>query len=557
MQVKPRSGGRDVYRITDVGPYSGGRGRVRGRRRWPWAVGLVLAAVLAVLALGRFAWPSGAVDADPASLARVSKPALGGALKVSVHTGDGATVPAIVRPDGTVWPTGLVAPGTPLVVEADFKRPGWAGWLAGSVQHVTFRMVAPTAKVKETWLRIKPGGSLAVRFTGPVREVELGGPKPRHLRLRRLQRTVWLGHLGDAGSISLSGVARTWESQPTSQSVTWFPAGGPPQVVASPRPGARIGLDTPIHLTLSEPLGKLFHGRLPWLGPASIGAWHAVDEHTLVYRPRGYGYGLDTDLKLRLPVAVVPVAAGAAKRTRLLTWTTPTGTQLRLQQVLARLGYLPLSWAPERQDAASTGPAQVWAAQHPPAGRFAWRFPNVPSSLVRLWRAGYWNVVTRGAIMAFQASHDLLADGYAGRDFWKALIEDVVAGRRSSTTDYNYVVVHRDQSPQSLMLWHNGQTILASPANTGIPKAPTALGTFPVYSHLRSTTMSGTNPDGTHYRDPGVPWVSYFNGGDAIHGFNRGSYGSAQSLGCVELPFSEAERVFPYTPIGTLVTVSA
>ena len=68
--------------------------------------------------------------------------------------------------------------------------------------------------------------------------------------------------------------------------------------------------------------------------------------------------------------------------------------------------------------------------------------------------------------------------------------------------------------------------------------------------------MSGTNPDGTHYRDPGVPWVSYFNGGDAIHGFNRGSYGSAQSLGCVELPFSEAERVFPYTPVGTLVTVS-
>jgi lipoprotein-anchoring transpeptidase ErfK/SrfK len=49
--------------------------------------------------------------------------------------------------------------------------------------------------------------------------------------------------------------------------------------------------------------------------------------------------------------------------------------------------------------------------------------------------------------------------------------------------------------------------------------------------------------------------VSYFNGGDAIHGFNRASYGSAQSLGCVELPFSEAERVFPYTPIGTLVTV--
>jgi peptidoglycan hydrolase-like protein with peptidoglycan-binding domain len=295
---------------------------------------------------------------------------------------------------------------------------------------------------------------------------------------------------------------------------------------------------------------------LPWLGPASTGAWHAVDEHTLVYRPRGYGYGLDTDLKLRLPGAVVPVAAGAAKRTRLLSWTTPTGTQLRLQQVLARLGYLPLTWAPDRQDAARTRKGQIWAAQHPPDGRFAWRFSNVPSSLVHLWKQGDWNVVTRGAVMTFQSSHDLLVDGYAGRDFWKALIEDAAAGRRSSTTEYNYVVVHRDQSPQSLVLWRNGQTILTSPANTGIPKAPTALGTFPVYSHLRQTTMSGTNPDGTHYRDPGVPWVSYFNGGDAIHGFNRASYGSAQSLGCVELPFSEAERVFPYTPVGTLVTVT-
>ena len=69
--------------------------------------------------------------------------------------------------------------------------------------------------------------------------------------------------------------------------------------------------------------------------------------------------------------------------------------------------------------------------------------------------------------------------------------------------------------------------------------------------------MRGTNPDGSHYSDPGVPWVSYFNGGDAIHGFNRASYGSAQSLGCVELPPAEAEKVFPYTPIGTLVTVTS
>ena len=27
--------------------------------------------------------------------------------------------------------------------------------------------------------------------------------------------------------------------------------------------------------------------------------------------------------------------------------------------------------------------------------------------------------------------------------------------------------------------------------------------------------MTGTNPNGTKYSDPDIPWVSYFNGGDA------------------------------------------
>ena len=66
---------------------------------------------------------------------------------------------------------------------------------------------------------------------------------------------------------------------------------------------------------------------------------------------------------------------------------------------------------------------------------------------------------------------------------------------------------------------------------------------------------SRTNPDGTKYVDPGIPWVSYFNGGDALHGYVRGSYGFPQSDGCVEMPPANAEVVFPYTPLGTLVTV--
>jgi hypothetical protein len=106
-----------------------------------------------------------------------------------------------------------------------------------------------------------------------------------------------------------------------------------------------------------------------------------------------------------------------------------------------------------------------------------------------------------------------------------------------------------------LTIWHDGHVVFRSLANTGIPVSPTVDGTFPVYERFRFQIMSGTNPDGSHYHDPGIPWISYFNGGDALHGFERAQYGFPQSLGCVEMLPATAGRVWPYTPIGTLVHV--
>jgi lipoprotein-anchoring transpeptidase ErfK/SrfK len=126
-------------------------------------------------------------------------------------------------------------------------------------------------------------------------------------------------------------------------------------------------------------------------------------------------------------------------------------------------------------------------------------------------------------------------------------------GQRSAF-GYTFVSVS-EGSPETETTWHNGRNVVHGLVNTGIPAAPTATGTFPVFEHLPVTTMSGTNPDGSHYSDPGIPWTSYFNGGDALHGFIRGGYGYPQSLGCVEMPFSEAHAVYQYTPIGTLVHV--
>ena len=145
--------------------------------------------------------------------------------------------------------------------------------------------------------------------------------------------------------------------------------------------------------------------------------------------------------------------------------------------------------------------------------------------------------------MTFEDEHGLATDGIAGPAVWRDLLRDALANQRH-TAGYSYVFVHRNL-PQSMNLWHAGTVILTSPGNTGVPQAPTPLGTWPVFEHISVGTMSGTNPDGSHYNDPGIKWISYFHGGDALHAFPRASYGTPQSLGCVELPSRPPPRSGP------------
>jgi len=135
------------------------------------------------------------------------------------------------------------------------------------------------------------------------------------------------------------------------------------------------------------------------------------------------------------------------------------------------------------------------------------------------------------------------------------MLRDLMEHVGNDTSPWDWVLVTQAPQTEHQTLYSNGVLIETNPVNTGIPASPTQDGTFPVYEHLTSTTMSGTNPTGSHYTYPGILWVSYFNGGDALHEFPRTTYGYPQSLGCVESPMTAAATVFPYTPIGTLVTV--
>jgi peptidoglycan hydrolase-like protein with peptidoglycan-binding domain len=535
---------------------SGGRSRPRRRRRrWPWALAAVVLLVLAALAFARFAWPHGSLTSDAGALARLRAPGrlAAGQVEVSARRADGGPLRVVVGSDGRLWPARPVAPGTRIRVEVVFRRPGWAGWIAGRSERHRLEVVAPAAHLVRRWLSVRLGEPVRVRFDRPVRKLVLAGAgPPRHLRLAHPVRSVALGALGSAGSVELRAASRSWESLPPPTSVTWFPPGDRPKVLVSPRPGSPLAPGTRLQLRFSAPLRDVLRGQRPRLEPAVAGRWLTLDSHTLQFTPVGYGFGLNRPVRLTLPTAVEQ-AGRAPHATRTITWTTPQATELRLQQLLAELNYLPVTWTAATSDSARTVPAELAAAIHPPAGSFEWRYPNIPPELSALWSPGRPNEIVRGALMLFQDTHGLTVDGFAGPNVWRALIGDVVAGK-GHDGGYSYVFVHRGV-PQSLNLWHDGEVILSSPGNTGVPAAPTQLGTFPVFEHILVGTMSGTNPDGSHYNDPGIRYISYFNHGDAIHAFNRASFGTPQSLGCVELPLDAAAKVWPYTPIGTLVTI--
>jgi hypothetical protein len=240
-------------------------------------------------------------------------------------------------------------------------------------------------------------------------------------------------------------------------------------------------------------------------------------------------------------------------------FTTGTYSQEGLAVLLAQQGYLPLTWGPGRgglaaadtqgDDVAVQTPQGL--AYAPPLGSFTWQ-SGYPSTLQAQWSPDQPNVLLTGAVMAFESEHNLPINGTLTPQFWQALFTAQQRGEQN-TNGYTYAVASKG-SPEQLTIYHNGQMVQQSLANTGIPVSPTVDGTFPVFERFRFQIMQGTNPDGSHYADP-VQYVAYFNGGDAVHYFPRGSYGSQQSLGCVELDLSNAAQAWPYLTYGSLVSV--
>ena len=522
--------------------------------RW-WALGLAIVGLcLAALVVAVLTSSGATLTTDDSALARVTTQAFGGRIeRARASDSKGHPVALDVRA-GRLTPRVKLTPGEQISVDVTLRRPSWLGWAIGSERQERLTVRAPVAHLVSRWITVPSGASIPLTFDRPVAGVAFDNAPRKALRPAR--RTVALTGRRPAGSISVASAPRSWERLGASAGLSWFPRVDGVAAVVSPDPGAKLSPATPIRLTFSQPISQALGSQRPRFSRSVPGAWRATDSHTLVFTPSGLGAGFGADLRLELPRTVtVSGPSGVAPRAeRQIGWTVEQGSTLRLQQLLAQAGYLPLSWSAAGDPVAPTEQAQASAAVSAPAGSFSWRYANTPDELRRQWTPGHIDAITRGAVMMFQDEHHLSVDAIAGTKVWQDLLADAIAGRHPHSGGYSYVYVHRKQ-PQKLTLWHDGHIVLTSPGNTGVPAAPTKLGTFPVFEHLKVTTMSGRNPDGSHYTDPGIRWVSYFNGGDALHAFNRASFGTPQSLGCVELPLATAAKVWPYTPIGTLVTI--
>lgn len=99
---------------------------------------------------------------------------------------------------------------------------------------------------------------------------------------------------------------------------------------------------------------------------------------------------------------------------------------------------------------------------------------------------------------------------------------------------------------------YEGNTVVNSfVVSTGTWEYPTVTGQYHVYVKYRYTDMSGPG-----YYLPNVPSTMYFYKGYAIHGtYWHNNFGTPMSHGCVNMRIPEAEWIFNWASVGTLVNV--
>jgi hypothetical protein len=577
---------------------------------WVWPTmgfGLI---VVALVVIGVLSWPRVSLSPSRTALASLKSSGATGKLTLAQVSFASSTVGLRVK-QGRLYPVSDLPTGEKVRVEVSEQVPSWIAWLAGHHKTATLNLVTPKARLLDSVSVIRPGEQPIASFSMPVSRVAwLSG---HHGAKEVLPRPVADVHLGPkvastrAGSLVVKAAPMSWEKLAGPQDLSYFALTGHlPAAIVTPSPGRVLSSPTgPVAITFSEPIAKALGPgsshltdssslkvdssrasssgsrkdtsagslagdsssasvNLPTVtvevsGQRVTGKWVANGPYSLVFYPDQGQLWPGQTLQVSLPRKLaVGGSNGQLSATSTFTISTPPASTLRLQELLAKLHYLPLRWTPAPGVPKATTLAEEQArAYDPPQGSFSWRW-SMPARFEELWSEGHYTVMTKGALMAFEHVEGLnFSNPRSNPLLWpylaKAALQD-----KLDPNPYVWIDVSKTL-PEHMNLWSNGKIIITSLVNTGIPQSPTQDGTFPVYLRFRANWMNGFNPNGTPYHD-WVKWISYFNGGDAVHGFYRPlGYGFPQSLGCVELPVEGtdpiAEQVWGYDHIGTLVTV--
>ena len=106
-------------------------------------------------------------------------------------------------------------------------------------------------------------------------------------------------------------------------------------------------------------------------------------------------------------------------------------------------------------------------------------------------------------------------------------------------------------STQSVYAYEGDTVVNSFIVSTGTWLTPTVTGKYKIWIKLRSAPMSGPG-----YYLPDVPYIMYFYKGYGLHGtYWHNNFGTPMSHGCVNLRTSDAEWLYNWASVGTVVNV--
>ena len=218
------------------------------------------------------------------------------------------------------------------------------------------------------------------------------------------------------------------------------------------------------------------------------------------------------------------------------------------------LGYLPLTFQYAGAGVALTPAAQEAAARQPAA-----RGASACATATRPRRCSSRGSQAPpgddpGRADGVRERPRLTADGLPGNAVWKALIAAMIAGKQS-TFGYTFVLVS-EGSPETESTWHNGQTVVSGPGQHRDPRGADRDRHLPRVRARAVGDDERHEPDGSHYYDPGIQYVSYFNGGMPCTASSVPPTAPRRASAASRCRTPRPQQVYPYTPIGTLVHVT-